>query len=175
MNHGKFFKNINSIMDPFEKPFYLHTFLNCSYTQHSFVCKKPANGDWPQPSPTPIPEGHCTADFTEYQGYCYKILGFAEGEEKHDWHFAKDHCRDDYKAELASFHSAREAAKATTMLASLSYDTTDESLNTVWIGGYESYDSIWWWTDETQWQFSNWAPGEPDDMNYYEVKLYVQI
>ena len=61
------------------------------------------------------------------------------------------------------------------MLASLSYDTTDESLNTVWIGGYESYDSIWWWTDETQWQFSNWAPGEPDDMNYYEVmSKYVQ-
>ena len=99
------------------------------------------------------------------------MLGFAEGEEKHDWHSAKDHCRDDYKAELASFHSVREAAKATTILASLSYDVTDESLSKIWIGGYEhdSY-STWWWTDETQWQFTNWAPGNLDDWNY-EVRL----
>ena len=96
-------------------------------------------------------------------------MGFAEGEERHDWHFAKDHCRDDQNAELASFHSAREAAKATVMLASSTYDSQDDSLSKVWIGGHESGEGIWWWSDETQWQFANWAPGEPDDMNYYEV------
>ena len=96
-------------------------------------------------------------------------MGLAESEERHDWHFAKDHCRDDYKSELASFHSAREAAKAVVMLASSTYNATDDRLSKIWIGGYESYDSVWWWTDETQWQFTNWAPGEPNDMNYYEV------
>ena len=140
-----------------------------SYTLHAYVCKKPKDGDWPEPSPTTIPEGHCKTGFTEYQGYCYKISGLLDGEEKHDWHFAKDHCRDDLNAELASIHTSREAAKLTTMLASIPYDTQDESSSKIWIGAHEHGEGIWWWVDESRWEFSNWAPGEPNDMNYYEV------
>ena len=55
------------------------------------------------------------------------------------------------------------------MLASTPYDTQDDTLSRVWIGAYEATESIWWWSDESRWEFSNWAPGEPDDMNYYEV------
>ena len=141
-----------------------------SYTQHTYVCKKPLDGDWPVPSPTTIPEGHCKPGFTEYQGYCYRILGIQNGEEKHDWFYAKDRCRDDFKSELASFHSSREAAKVTTMLASIQYDTQDDMLSRLWIGAHEAGEGIWWWSDESRWEFSNWAPGEPDDMNYYEVR-----
>ena len=138
-----------------------------SYQVHSFVCKKPRDGDWPVPTPTTIPSGHCKRGFTEFQGYCYKIMGFAE--EKRDWHRAKDGCRDDFKAELASIHSAREAAKITTMLVPLLDHDQDESSSKIWIGAHEASEGIWWWSDESRWDFTNWAPGEPNDMYYNPV------
>ena len=134
------------------------------------MCKKPKNGDWPVPTPTTIPEGHCKDGFTEFQGYCYKLMGFAEMEEKKDWHRALEHCKYELHSELASIHSAREAAKLTTMLVSLPDVNQDESSSKIWIGAHEAAEGIWWWSDESRWDFTNWAPGEPDDMNYYEVR-----
>ena len=49
-----------------------------SYNVHEFACKKPANGTWPTPSPTVIPEGHCRAEFQEFMGYCYSIMGLEQ-------------------------------------------------------------------------------------------------
>ena len=82
-----------------------------------------------------------------------------------DWHSAKDSCRDEFNAELASLHSSKEAAKITTMLVSHSYE-----VDRLWIGAHEHDEGIWWWSDESRWDFTNWSPGEPDDMNYMEVR-----
>ena len=116
-----------------------------------------------------MPEGHCGDGFTEFQGYCYKMFSshFHAGEDK-DWWKAKDSCKE-IGAELASIHSAREAAKLTTMLVDLHVDG-DNTATKLWIGDHENgYDGIWGWSDETRYNYENWAPGEPNDMDYYTV------
>ena len=146
-----------------------------SYGLHSYVCKKPKSGDFSTPAPTTIPAGHCSEEFTEFQGYCYKMMGFvgAKAEVPTDWHGAKDGCRDLLGAELASVHSTREAAKITTMLLDIPYkDSEDTTTAQVWIGAHEHDEGIWWWSDESKWDFTNWAPGEPDDMDYMEVNAF---
>ena len=80
---------------------------------------KPSNGDLPVPTPTTIPAGHCKEGFTEFQGYCYKMMGYADKEEKKDWYRALETCKHELNAELASIHSAREAAKITTAMATI--------------------------------------------------------
>ena len=137
-----------------------------SYASHNYVCKKPSDGEWPTPSPTTMPEGHCRADFYEFQGNCYKLLGTEGEESKKDWHGAKDACINfdrDAVYDLVSMHSSREAAFVTTMLA----DLPSDKFVSFWIGAIEgaATEGIWWWSDETKWDFTNWAPGEPNDWN----------
>ena len=105
--------------------------------------------------------------FAEFQGYCYKLMVFDQTEDtsRTDWHSAKDSCRDELNAELASIHSSREEAKITTMLVSL-----PSEVDRIWFGAHEHDEGIWWWSDESRWDFTNWSPGEPDDMNYLEVE-----
>ena len=113
----------------------------------------------PTPSPTTIPEGHCEENFVEFQGYCYKIStsDLNSGEAK-DWSGAKDSCKN-ISAELASVHSAKEAAKLTTMLVDLP-DPHGREDTRLWIGFLEQEYS-WQWSDETRINFLNWAPNEP--------------
>ena len=141
---------------------------------HEFVCKKPVNGTWPTPPPTAIPDGHCRADFEEYRGYCYKLMG-TEGEaEKRDWYTAKDECNNfavGAVVDLASIHNSREDAFITTMLADLPAD----EFSSFWIGaGIDTYAGTWWWTDETRWDYTNWSPGEPNGV-YYEVLCFFRL
>ena len=144
--------------------------LHLSYSNHNFVCKKPFNGTWPSPPPTTIPEGHCRADFNEFQGYCYKMLGFEGEDSKKDWNGAKDACNNFQvgKAyDLASIHNPREAAYVTTMLADLPNDV----FTSFWIGANEgaATEGVWWWSDESRWDFDNWAQGQPDDWNSVSI------
>lgn len=131
------------------------------------ACKKPKDGHWPTPSPTTVPEGHCREDFTEFLGYCYKMMGYEDEAGAVDWHRAKDKCKEiGMGVELASIHNAREAAILTTMLTGLKEDHFK-----LWIGAHESSnEGIWWWSDETRWDFTNWSPGEPNDNNYEVLK-----
>ena len=130
------------------------------------MCKKPIDGTWPTPSPTIIPEGHCRADFAEYQGYCYKLMGIESEESKKDWHTAKDACKNfavGAVVDLASIHNARDSAFVTTMLADLPKDR----FVSFYIGANEgaATEGIWWWSDESKFDFTNWAQGQPDDWN----------
>ena len=113
-----------------------------------------------------MPEGHCRADFYEFQGNCYKLLGTEGEESKKDWHGAKDACINfdrDAVYDLVSMHSSREAAFVTTMLG----DLPSDKFVSFWIGATEgaATEGIWWWSDESKWDFTNWAPGEPNDWN----------
>ena len=113
-----------------------------------------------------IPEGHCRADFNEFQGYCYKMMGYDGEDQQKDWHTAKDACIN-FDAgrvfDLASIHNAREAAFVTTMLA----DLPKEKFSSFWIGATEgaATEGIWWWSDESKFDFTNWAQNQPDDWN----------
>ena len=137
------------------------------------ACKKPKDGPWPTPSPTTIPEGHCREGFTEFNGYCYKMMGYEDEVGGVDWHRAKDMCKElGLGYELASIHNARETAILITMLADLPAEVqSPESVSKLWIGAHESpAEGIWWWSDETRWDFTNWSPGEPNDINWEVLK-----
>ena len=51
----------------------------------------------------------------------------------------------------------------TTMLA----DLPNDQFTSFWIGANEgaATEGIWWWSDESKWDFTNWAQGQPDDWN----------
>ena len=141
-----------------------------SYANHNFVCKKPSDGSWPTAPPTTMPEGHCRADFQEYQGYCYKLLGMEKEDAKKDWRGAKDACinfANDGAYDLVSMHNPREGAFVTTMLA----DLPDEQFSSFWIGATEGAgtEGVWWWSDESRWDYTNWATGQPDDWNSVSI------
>ena len=91
-----------------------------------------------------------------------------------DWHGAKDKCKEvGLGVELASVHNVREAAILTTMLAELPDDSSHESRPKLWIGAHESpSEGIWGWSDESRWDFTNWSPGEPNDINWEVLKNF---
>ena len=127
------------------------------------------NGTWPTPSPTAIPEGHCRAEFQEFMGYCYSIMGLEQSvdgqQDKRNWKNAKNRCNN-YAvgafADLASIHSEREAAFITTMLAG----QTNDNNSALWTGGYVRINNqgIYGWSDESNWNYDQWIFGEPNGM-----------
>ena len=136
------------------------------------------NGTWPTPSPTIIPEGHCRAEFQEFQGYCYALMGLEKSvdgnQDKKSWHNAKNRCNNyavdnQHFADLASIHTDKESAFITTLLGGWPND-----MNTgLWIGGdtIENYLGQFGWTDETKWNYDYWIFGEPNGQPGVELMI----
>ena len=56
----------------------------------------------------------------------------------------------------------------TTMLTDFQVDAQDDPVTKLWIGAHElGMDSIWGWSDETRYNYENWAPVQPNDMDFY--------
>ena len=143
-----------------------------SANTHSFVCKKvkPDHNPTPVPPPTEIPPGHCPDDgsgkLVEFQGYCYKLYAL-EGMERLtvDWYEARSKCEElegGYK--IASFHSERESSFVYTMLAQLDLNEqgTDFWFAANDIRWQSSWEGNWANADETPFDYTNWAEGEPN-------------
>ena len=102
------------------------------------------------------------------------MMGIEGDDSKKDWRGAKDACAN-YAVgavyDLASMHNPREAAFVTTMLA----DLPGDKFVSFWIGAAEgaSTEGLWWWSDESRWDFTNWAQGQPDDWNSVCIHILI--
>ena len=92
--------------------------------------------------------GHCAEGFTYFShtGKCYKyVAGYTA------WTAAKEACQSD-GGHLASVHDKETNDFLTTL-------TTVYT----WIGGYQDDKDVWGWTDGSEWSYTNWRPGQPDN------------
>ncbi|KAI4875418.1 hypothetical protein NFI96_032940, partial [Prochilodus magdalenae] len=88
---------------------------------------------------------------------------------KYTWEEAEEDCMQ-YEAHLASVHDGNENRFIKLLIKS----QTGQNSPT-WIGGYNSpaVPSRWYWTDDSPFDYSQWATGEPDgsgnclQINYY--------
>ena len=88
------------------------------------------------PETTTTPDLQCKADWTEFQGHCYKYFGSSAY-----WTTADVNCLGE-GGRLASVHSAEEDQ----FLQSLANG------NNYWMGGYPS-DNTWVWSDGTEYDY----------------------
>ena len=154
-------------------------YVKISSNSHGFVCKKYKDGHEPTESPpTPIPEGHCHDDeskkLTEFRGYCYKFAS-TRSEEGTNWENANSKCEElGHGFKLASIHSERESAFIYSMLSQLSPEEQDTEM---WIAANdrdaaEEQEGIWSNSDDTPFDYTHWAPGEPNGSEYVSDYRY---
>ena len=77
------------------------------------------------------------------------------------WNNAKRSCQDN-KADLASITD-----KATNIFL------TSLTKKRSWIGGFLDSDKKWKWTDGSRWGYTNWYPGEPNNLGGKQDKLII--
>ena len=92
--------------------------------------------------------GTCPSGWEEFDGQCYKFV-----DKTPTWDEALQECL---------------SIGAT--LASITNKATNDFLLTIatkWsmVGGHHLTDGTWAWTDGSPWNFTNWAPGEPNNQN----------
>lgn len=79
------------------------------------------------------------------------------------------------RGHLATLTSAAESAWVHQVLAG-GGDAGYGQLMQFWIGGYRDLDAVspgtgWWWVTGEPWEWTNWAPGEPNDLGGNEFGL----
>uniref|UniRef100_A0A8C6TLP1 C-type lectin domain-containing protein n=1 Tax=Neogobius melanostomus TaxID=47308 RepID=A0A8C6TLP1_9GOBI len=105
----------------------------------------------------------CPAGWTPFGTRCFKFFDSTS-----TWTNAEKTCHSQ-GANLASIHSADENA----FIIRLIREATGEDRQT-WIGGHDAFkDDVWMWTDGSVWDYSNWAPRQPDNFLNREKFLMV--
>ena len=81
------------------------------------------------------------------------------------WNEANSECQSDsnHFGELASVHDNGTNA----FLGWLA----DGYGNGFWLGGYKNEKGTWSWTDKSNWDYQNWASGEPEDGNHTYTRV----
>ncbi|XP_068210370.1 macrophage mannose receptor 1-like isoform X2 [Palaemon carinicauda] len=92
-----------------------------------------------------------------YNNHCYKIFP-SDDDSGQTWYESRRLCRE-IGGELASIHNVEENY----WLQSQVHSVKD---NVLWIGGFAYFRSGYEWADETPFDYSNWAKGEPN--NHYD-------
>ncbi|XP_034144067.1 ladderlectin-like [Esox lucius] len=95
----------------------------------------------------------CPSGLTEYNSHCYIYDNTAR-----TWSQAEQNCLY-LGGNLVSIHNAgeNEAVKDVVFRATNSNPWT-------WIGGSDLYETkVWFWSDGTKFDYSNWASGEPNN------------
>ncbi|KAK4312213.1 hypothetical protein Pmani_016336 [Petrolisthes manimaculis] len=118
------------------------------------------------PPTTPSVTPKCSDDTTWflYNDYCYKFISESE-ELIQSWWDSRRMCKE-IGGELASIHTTEENY----WMESMIYEMTDSSL---WIGGQANIDSGYQWSDESVFDFDNWADGEPSNMQDQEACISI--
>ncbi|KAK8378664.1 hypothetical protein O3P69_009394 [Scylla paramamosain] len=133
-----------------------------------FVCEA-AYGMSGNPLPPPTPafsDEACEGDPTWLRlgDHCYRLVG---AEDQQPWEESNKRCLEE-GALLASVHSLEENYWLQAKLLRL-------SLEAVWMGG-RAWEEEYRWVDHTPFNFTNWAPGEPNNVHDQEdcLALYTR-
>ncbi|XP_065145804.1 galactose-specific lectin nattectin-like [Paramisgurnus dabryanus] len=107
-------------------------------------------------------EKKCPQGWTPFDVKCYKFFrNFV------DWARAEKNCQS-VGANLASVRGTEEN---NFLLSLLSYPDTR-----VWIGGHDGeIEGQWLWSDGSQFHFTNWCPGEPNNNDVNEHCLEINF
>ncbi|XP_065514322.1 C-type Lectin CRL-like [Caloenas nicobarica] len=109
-----------------------------------------------RPSSVPTRKGaaSCPLNWLYHRGYCYGYFV-----QRRTWAEAEEECRRyGPKGRLASLHSAG----ATRVLAR--YVSSQRDKDNTWVGLYDKEHSRGWkWSDDSVIDYTNWAPGQPDN------------
>ncbi|CAL1295968.1 unnamed protein product [Larinioides sclopetarius] len=126
---------------------------NCNIFM-GFICKqnKDANVSVQVPTTRDPSIGNCKKGWYAHHDRCYLPVGYAE-KDKLNWTDASKKCTD-LGGFLVSIPNAREQAFLSYLIQGLKDD--------VWIGLYDTLQSgRYYWVDNSDMRYSNWAPGEP--------------
>ncbi|XP_064415760.1 galactose-specific lectin nattectin-like [Latimeria chalumnae] len=82
-----------------------------------------------------------------------------------NFHRAKKHCENIVQGgRLVSIHSAFQNRKIIQLI-----QNEAGSCPRTWIGGYRQlFKKSFYWLDGSRWNYSNWAPGEPNNFFFFE-------
>merc|ERR1719222_789336 len=95
----------------------------------------------------------CNQGWDAFGDHCYFY-----GTDMKSWFKAEEYC----KEEGGHLASVNTNAIENYVLDGLK----NRGLNKAWFGGNDIEDEgIWKWTDHTSWEFTNWGPQEPNNLN----------
>ncbi|XP_051787819.1 lectin-like isoform X6 [Erpetoichthys calabaricus] len=107
----------------------------------------------------------CQPGWARYNSKCYKYFPMEKA-----WIDAELYCIS-LGGNLASVHSSGANHFITSLIK-----RSDSSGPISWLGGSNSVQtSSWLWTDESQWHFTNWNPGEPNNVAGIEDCLHINF
>uniref|UniRef100_A0A8C6LJM4 C-type lectin domain-containing protein n=1 Tax=Nothobranchius furzeri TaxID=105023 RepID=A0A8C6LJM4_NOTFU len=99
------------------------------------------------------PEGLCPPGWTWYEGRCYLFVDSAK-----DWADAEKYCNL-FGGNLASYHSEDDY----NFIRHLIYRAAHSDRQS-WVGGNDAVqDCTWFWSDGSNFDYTNWGRGEPDN------------
>ncbi|XP_038164187.1 ladderlectin-like [Cyprinodon tularosa] len=95
----------------------------------------------------------CPSGWSEYNGNCYHYVSMPL-----DWASAEKHCMS-MGGHLASVHNLREYHQIQNVIRTATYGS-----GRTWVGGTNAQkSSIWFWSDGSQFDYTNWCPRQPDN------------
>ncbi|XP_042560807.1 ladderlectin-like [Clupea harengus] len=115
----------------------------------------------------------CPQHWTPYGTRCFQFVSTAR-----TWAESESHCVA-MGGNLASVHSIAEYS----FIQELIRKRTQGAPRT-WIGGYDAaQEGLWFWSDGSRFDYTNWAPGQPDnaggehcvEMNFPGTVITIQI
>ncbi|XP_064594480.1 macrophage mannose receptor 1-like isoform X2 [Liolophura sinensis] len=130
-------------------------------TKLPFICETKRVGfTLPPPGQQTTLSNRCPSYYTEYNGYCYRLMSTSYTYRK-SWREARDYCRM-YGGDLVSVHNSTEAV-------ALKKYVFRYSRGSYWIGlnnltGTKGYS----WSDGSGFTYSKWGSGEPNNFNKNE-------
>ncbi|XP_013881397.1 galactose-specific lectin nattectin [Austrofundulus limnaeus] len=107
---------------------------------------------------------YCPAGWTLYEEKCYMFMETATY-----WANAEMICNVS-DAHLTSIHGPDEYS----FIRGLINEATGEN-TTTWVGGTNGEGDYWTWSDGSPFNFTNWGPEEPDNVDEYEYCMEINL
>uniref|UniRef100_A0A8C6Q1F9 C-type lectin domain-containing protein n=1 Tax=Nothobranchius furzeri TaxID=105023 RepID=A0A8C6Q1F9_NOTFU len=107
----------------------------------------------------------CPSGWTDHGNRCFLFVNVEQ-----TWDSAENYCRA-FGGHLASFHSYRGLS----FLRTLVYRGSGSFKNT-WVGGTDRFQNrVWRWTDGSDYNYSHWYRGEPNNSGGQEECMEINF
>ncbi|XP_038164190.1 galactose-specific lectin nattectin-like isoform X2 [Cyprinodon tularosa] len=107
----------------------------------------------------------CSSGWSEYNGNCYHYVSMPL-----DWASAEKHCMS-MGGHLASVHNLREYHQIQNVIRMATYGS-----GLTWVGGSNAQKtSIWLWSDGSQFHYTNWCRGQPNNLGRGQHCLEINL